>query len=211
MKQTTSKILTVSVALLFSGAMAMAQQRPMASAPQQQQQQENPNPGLNSPTMQRQNTMQQQNQAMQQMQDKAFVRKAMEGSMAEVKLGQLAQQKSNSPDLKQFGEKMQQDHSQLNDQMKPIAQQLGVEPPQKISKKDEKLDAKLQNMSGTQFNDAYIKAMVKDHEDDLQEFRREAQNTQNPQLKQAAQQGEQVIEQHLALIKQIAKDHGVKA
>lgn len=210
MKQTTFKIMTVSVALVFGGAMAMAQQRPMESAPQQQQQQQT-NPGLNSPTMQRQTTMQQQNQGMQQMQDKAFVRKAMEGSMAEVQLGQLAQQKSNSPDVKQFGEKMQQDHSKLDDQMKPIAQQLGVEPPQKISKKDEKLDAKLQNMSGTQFNDAYIKAMIKDHENDLQEFRREAENTQNPQLKQAAQQGAQVIEQHLALIKQIARDHGVKA
>lgn len=209
MKQLFIRAFMVSGAIILSGAMVMAQQRPSTGSMQTPQ--ENPNPGLNSPTAQQQSEMQQQqNQSMQRMQDKEFVRKAMQGSMAEVQLGQLAEQKSSSQDVKQFAQKMTQDHSQLDDQMKPIAQQLGVQPPAKISKKAEKLNAKLQNMSGKQFNETYIKAMVKDHENDLSEFRHEAQTTQNPQLKQAAEQGAQVIEQHLAMIKQIAKDHGVK-
>lgn len=204
MKQLLLRTFMVSGAVLLSGAMVMAQQQPMGSA-RQTAPQENPNPGLNSPTMM-------QNQQMQQqMRDKAFVRKAMQGNMAEVKLGQLVAQKSSSQDVKQFAQKMTQDHSQLNSQIKPVAEQLGVQPPTHVSKKAEKLDAKLQSESGKQFNDTYIKSMIKDHEDDLMEFRREAQTTQNPQLKQLAQQGAQVIEQHLDMIKQIAKDHGVKA
>ena len=48
----------------------------------------------------------------QRFSDQAFVKKALEGGDAEVQLGQLAQQKSQSPDVKQFGQKMVQDHTQ---------------------------------------------------------------------------------------------------
>ena len=122
---------------------------------------------------------------------------------------QLAAQKGSSEDVKQFGQKMVDDHTKLNDQMKPIAQQLGVKPPQQPSKKDRALAARLQGMSGTQFDDAYIEAMVKDHKKDLDDFKTEAQQTQNPLLQQAVQQGGQVIAQHLQIIEQIAQNHNV--
>lgn len=147
----------------------------------------------------------------QNMSDQAFVSKALQGGDAEVQLGQLAQQKSQSSDVKDFGQKMVQDHTQLGDQMKPIAQQLGVKEPKGLSKKDKQLMAKLQGMNGPQFDDAYIQAMVKDHKKDLSEFKEEADTTQNPNLKQAAQQGAQVISQHLAMIQQIAQSHNVSA
>ncbi len=44
-------------------------------------------------------------------------------------------------------------------------------------------------MSGTQFDDAYIIAMVKDHKKDAEDFKSEAQQSQNPAVKQAAEQG----------------------
>ena len=59
--------------------------------------------------------------------DKMFVRKALEGGMAEVQLGQLALQKSSNDDVKQFAQKMIDDHTKLGDQMKPIAQQIGAQ------------------------------------------------------------------------------------
>jgi len=145
----------------------------------------------------------------QSMADQSFVKKALEGGAAEVQLGQLAQQKSQSDDVKQFGQKMVQDHTQLGDQMKPIAQQLGVKEPKGPSKKDKELYAKLEALSGPQFDEAYIQAMVKDHKQDLKEFKDAAQTAQNPNVKQAAQQGAGVISQHLQMIQQIAQTHNV--
>jgi putative membrane protein len=145
----------------------------------------------------------------QGMADQAFVRKALEGGTAEVQLGQLAQQKSQSEDVKQFGQKMVEDQTQLGDQMKPIAQQLGVKESKGPSKKDKQLMAKLEGLSGQQFDEAYIQAMVKDHKQDLKEFQNEAQNAQDPNVKQAAQQGTGVISQHLQMIQQIAQSHNV--
>lgn len=142
--------------------------------------------------------------------EKAFVTKALEGGDAEVQLGQLAQQKSQSNDVKQFAQKMVSDHSQMADKwFKPVAQQLGVSEPKGPSKKDKKEIAKLQGMSGEDFDREYITMMVKDHQQDLKDFKDEAQVAQDPSLKQVAEQGSNIISQHLQLIEQIAKTHNV--
>jgi len=200
-----NKILFCSASALFAGAMAFAQAPSGSSMPQQQpqspQQQQQPMQGTMPDAT--------ANGVQQNMSDQAFVSKALEGGMAEVQLGQLAQEKSQSSDVKDFGQKMVQDHTQLGEQMKPIAQQLGVKEPKDLSKKDRQLVAKLQGLSGQQFDDAYIQAMVKDHKQDLKDFKQETEMTQNPAIKQTAQQGTQVISQHLEMIQQIAQSHNV--
>lgn len=197
-----------SSAALLSGAVAMAQQQPMGSAAPTAP---TNNPEGNNPSMNPADQMrQQQNAGMGSMQDKEFARDALEGGMAEVQFGQMAAQKGTSPDVKEFGQKMVDDHTKLGDQLKPVAQQMGVNPPKGLSKKDQSLMAKLEGLSGTDFDNAYIQAMVKDHKKDLSDFRQEAENTQNPVMKNTAQQGEQVIDEHLHMIEQIAKAHGVK-
>jgi putative membrane protein len=141
--------------------------------------------------------------------DKVFVSKALEGGMAEVQLGQLAAQKSQSDDVKQFGQKMVTDHTQMGDQMKPVAEQLGIKPPSEPSKKDRKEMQKLQGLTGQDFDREYITMMVMDHRKDLKDFKEEAQSANDPKVKQAAAQGVDVISQHLQMIEQIAKAHNV--
>jgi putative membrane protein len=142
--------------------------------------------------------------------DQAFVTKALEGGMAEVELGKLAADKSQSQDVKQFAQKMVNDHSQMGDKwFKPVAQQIGVSEPKGPSKKDKKLIEKLQGLSGQEFDTQYIQAMVKDHQEDLKEFKNEAQAAQDPNVKQIAEQGTKVISQHLQMIEQIAQNHNV--
>ena len=205
-KRMCGRILLCSASTLLISAMAVAQYQPGGAGQQQpnmpnQQQPVTPSTGTMGPDSSLAN--------QQATADQAFVRKALEGGAVEVQLGQLAQQKSQSEDVKQFGQKMVEDHTQLAEQMKPIAQQLGVKEPKGPSKKDKQLIAKLEGLSGPQFDEAYIQAMVKDHKEDLKEFKDEAQAAQNQNVKQAAQQGVGVISQHLQLIQQIAQSHNV--
>lgn len=143
------------------------------------------------------------------MADRSFVKDALEGGMAEVQLGQLAAQKGSSDDVKQFGQRMVTDHTKLGDEMKQVAMQMGVNPPSGLSKKDQQLVTKLNSLSGTQFDNAYIVAMVKDHKKDAEDFRAEAEQSQNPQVQQVAQQGAQMIDHHLELIDKIAESHNL--
>ena len=129
--------------------------------------------------------------------------------MTEVKLGQLAVQKSSDPQVKQFGQRMVDDHSKMIEQMKPVAEQLGVKVPTEPSKKDQSTLTKMQALSGADFDNAYIKDMVKDHKADDKEFKQEIANGQNPAVKDAAKQGDQMIESHLQEIQQIAQSKGL--
>jgi putative membrane protein len=198
-------LIVFSSVTALAGAMACAQMQP-GGQPSSNETNAPGSNGANSSNMQ----MQEANQSQGSMQDKSFVYNALQGGMAEVQLGDMAAQKGTSEDVKQFGQKMVSDHTKLNNQMKKVAQQLGVTPPKKMTKKDQELLAQLGNMdSGPEFDNAYIEAMVKDHKKDNEDFRNAIADSQNPSVKQAAQQGDDVIMQHLQLINQIAKNHNL--
>src|ERR1700722_11878776 len=73
----------------------------------------------------------------QVMQDKMFLRKAAEGGIAEVKLGQLAVEKASSDDVKAFGQKMVEDHTKINSDIARVADSMGVMLPKTMSKDDQ--------------------------------------------------------------------------
>ena len=141
--------------------------------------------------------------------DKQFVSEALMGGMAEVQLGHVASQKGTSQDVKQFGQKMVEDHTKMGGQMKGVASQVGVTPPTLLSPKDQVIKTRLESLSGKQFDDAYIRAMVKDHEADLKAFQNEAATGTSQAVKDAASQGATVVSMHLEMIKKIAATHHV--
>jgi putative membrane protein len=202
--------LAVAAALCCSPMLAQAPGGGGAqSGGSMQQQQPSQSPGANSPSMQQQQqemgaTATNAGPAV----DKAFVKKALEGNIAEVQMGQLALQKSSDDQVKQFAQRMVDDHGKMLDQLKPAAQAMGVKVPDGPSKGAMKNMDKMKGLSGDAFDQAYIKDMVKDHKKDSSEFKQEAQNTQNPQLKQLVTEASQTIDSHLQQIQQIAQTKG---
>ena len=113
------KMVAAASAVLLCGSMGLAQAGQQPSSPAGQ------TPGQNNPAMDSQmNAMNMPGQPSAM--DKMFVKKALQGGMAEVHLGQLTLQKSNNDQVKQFAQRMIDDHTKLGEQMKPVAQQLGV-------------------------------------------------------------------------------------
>lgn len=141
--------------------------------------------------------------------DQGFLHDTMEGDFAQVQMSQLAQEKSSSPDVKQFSEKMVQIHTELNNQLAPAAKQLGVSEPKGPSKKQKKEVERLQALSGPDFDTAYIQAMAKQQQHDLKGFQNEAQAGQSPGLQQAAKQDEPVLTEHYQVLQKLAQAHNV--
>ncbi|MBB5346035.1 putative membrane protein [Edaphobacter lichenicola] len=145
----------------------------------------------------------------QTMKDKIFLRKAAQGGMAEVKLGQLAAQKGSSDDVKAFGQKMVDDHTRLNNDMAPIADSMGVRLPTNLNKEDQAEYDKLNGLSGNDFDMEYLSFMVKDHHKDLHEFRQEAASTTDPTLQTAVTNATKVIHEHSVMVDKLARGRGV--
>jgi putative membrane protein len=199
--------LAVAGALCCSPVFAQAGGGSMQQ-PAQQTQPGSTSPGMQPPEQQQQ--MGGMNSPTGPEVDKAFVKKAMEGNLAEIQMGQLALQKSSDDQVKQFAQRMVDDHGKMLDQMKPAAEQMGVKVPEGPSKSQMKNMDKMKALSGDAFDQAYIKDMVKDHKKDDSEFKQEAQATQNPQVKQMVMQSNQIIESHLQQIQQIAQTKGTQ-
>jgi putative membrane protein len=201
--------LAVAAALCCSPMLAQAPGGGGAPSGGQMQQPSQPSAG-NSPSMQQQQQELGNPSGMNAgpAVDKMFLKKALEGSMAEVQMGQLALQKSNDDQVKQFAQRMVDDHGKMVEQMKPAAEQMGVKVPDGPSKGQMKDMDKMKALSGDAFDQAYIKDMVKDHKKDDSDFKQEAQSTQNPQLKQMVTQSSQIIESHLKQIQEIAQAKG---
>lgn len=136
--------------------------------------------------------------------DRQFIRKAAEGGLAEVQLGQLATEKAASPEVKQFGQRMMDDHTKANDQLKQVASEKGVTVPEKLSAQDAATKARLEKLSGKAFDRAYMRDMVADHTKDVSEFRVESKTAKDPDVKNFASQTLPTLEDHLKQAKSIA-------
>lgn len=138
------------------------------------------------------------------MADTKFMKEAAEGGIAEVALGQLAAEKASSSDVKKFGQRMVDDHSKANEELKQLASQKNVDLPQDLSAKDKATKATLEKLSGEQFDQAYMKDMVKDHKKDVSDFRRESKAAHDPDVKQFASETLPTLEDHLKQAESIA-------
>jgi len=134
--------------------------------------------------------------------DQDFAQKAAAGGLAEVALGQLAQQNGNSPDVKSFGQKMATDHAQANQELQQIAQQENLKLPAQPASKDV---SRFSNLKGAAFDSAYTKDMVRDHQQDVSDFRKQAQSGQDPALKAFAQKYLPTLQEHLQMAQAMTK------
>lgn len=135
--------------------------------------------------------------------DREFVEEAALGGLLEVRLGQLAQQRAASPDVKGFGQRMIDDHSAVNKRLAELAQQKGVLVPKELDKDHrEKVDA-LSKKAGAEFDRAYMSEMVDDHEDDIEAFEKASKAAKDADLKSFAAATLPKLREHLALARQI--------
>jgi putative membrane protein len=159
---------------------------------------------------QNQNPTQQQTQqpaaqtTQQQLaqQDMEFAKKAAGDGMAEVKLGKLVQDQAESDQVKQFGQRMVDDHGKANDKLKSIAEQKGIDLPQDPPKEAQQTYDELQQKSGHEFDQAYMDAMVKDHHKAIDLFQQEAKSGKDADLQTFAEETLPTLQEHLQLAQQ---------
>jgi len=138
--------------------------------------------------------------------DKRFLLQAAQGGTAEVQLGQLATQKASSDTVKQYAQRMVDEHSQANNQLAALAAQKGVTLPTDIGSKNQAVYDQMSKLSGTAFDRAYLKeAGVKTHKSQADLFKKEAQKGQDPDLKAFATQLLPTIEDHMQTARAITE------
>jgi putative membrane protein len=146
--------------------------------------------------------------------DAMFIREAAAGNLAEVKMGRIALDKSSAPDVKQFAQRLVDDHTKANDQLMTLAQQKEITLPTEPMAKAQKEAKHLESMNGAAFDKAWTASMVKDHKQDISKYSRESTHAKDADVRQYASSTLPTLKAHLQMAEQIktagagGMDHG---
>jgi len=145
-----------------------------------------------------------QGQQGQMSEDQAFVRGAASGGMFEVQAAKLALQKAQRPEVKEFAQKIIDDHTKANQRLMQIAQSKQIQVPREMKAADRGELQDLGELNGQQFEDAFVIGQTGDHVKMILKFKNCEQKLQDPQLKQFAQEQLPHLQQHLQQAQQLS-------
>ena len=197
--------LTVVVAL---GLLAVAGKADINSSGQNSNQNSNSNSGnMNMPQNRNANrsnrnsgaTGEQASMGNLNSRDHDFIMDAAMGGLEEVELGRIAAQKGTSEAVKTFGQRMVDDHSKANEELMTLAQSKGITLPTALDEKHQKEVTKLSAMTGAEFDRAYSKLMLSDHNKDVSEFEKQSTKGTDPDLKAFASKTLPTLQEHLQM------------
>lgn len=137
--------------------------------------------------------------------DERFMKEAASGGLMEVALGKIAAEKGSHQRVKEFGKRMQTDHSKANAQLKKIASSKGVDLPTQPSGEHKSTMDKLAKLSGAEFDREYMEAMVDDHKEDIEKFQTQADKGKDPDVKKFASENLPILKKHLELAQSTEK------
>ncbi len=136
--------------------------------------------------------------------DHKFATEAAMGGMMEVELGRVAAQKGASDEVRQFGQRMVDDHTKGNEDLTQVASGKGLALPAAVDEKHQAEMRKLTALSGEAFDRAYVKMMLKDHRKDVGEFQKESARGSDPDIKAFAARTLPTLQGHLQMIQRIS-------
>ena len=136
--------------------------------------------------------------------DRQWVLQAGAAGIAEVELGRTAADKATRQEVKDFARRMVDDHGKANDELKSLAQQKGLDVPAGLDAKHKKLQDRLSGLSGEQFDQQYMNAMLSGHRDAVTLFTRGSKSLKDPDLKAFATKTLPTVKEHLTEAQKIA-------
>ncbi len=147
--------------------------------------------------------------------DTQFLAEAIRDGMTEVELGKMAADKASSPEVKQFGQRMVQDHGKANQQLMELATKHKIEadgtygtPPLRADQTKAPTAEDMAKLSGKEFDRTYAKMMVDDHKKAVALFKEQAEKGEDAEVRKAAATTLPTLEEHLQMAEKLAGEVG---
>jgi putative membrane protein len=132
-----------------------------------------------------------------------FLRSAAQDNQTDIQLGQTMVQRSGNPAVKNFGQRLADDHAAIKQQFQVIVAQKGVTLPTTPSAEQQQWLDQLSSFNGPQFDQAAIRQAILHEENEVQYYQQAVNMAQDPSVKAFAQSNLPVVQQDLALARQL--------
>lgn len=140
--------------------------------------------------------------------DQTFLKAAIAGSHSELDAARLALKTSKNDQVRQFAQRMVDDHTKMLADLHQVEQGQALKYPDAASAEGMRLRRKLAGLKGAAFDKAFVDGMVKDHEGDVRDFSKEAETGTNAAIKGAAETSLPTIKEHLEMVQGLQKSMG---
>jgi putative membrane protein len=141
--------------------------------------------------------------------DRRFLTEAAQGGLAEVSLGRLALERAASADVKQYAQRMIDDHTKSNNELMQIAQGRGVTLPTEPNAQHRAMMRKMEKLSGADFEREYMRSQLKDHEKMTALFERQGRSARDAEVKAFAEKTLPSLHEHHQMARDVATKVGV--
>jgi len=131
-----------------------------------------------------------------------FLIKSADARMMDAQVGLLAIEKGSNATIRDFGQRMMNDHSVLLEKIKKLAIQRNIPLPDQISNRKVDVHRNLSDENGRDFDRTFIKMIIADHERDLKLFKKAAEYS-DPDVSAFAKRYLPLIQSDLQKIKKI--------
>jgi putative membrane protein len=128
--------------------------------------------------------------------DADFAVEAANGSMIEMQLAALAKTKAVNPRVKEYANRILEDHKKMDSELKRIATAKNITLPQALSDEARNDIDRLNKKEKTEFDRKYMQMMVNDHKKDIDNFEKAAKNCKDPALKRFITESLPVLRKH---------------
>jgi len=118
-----------------------------------------------------------------QEKDAQFLVNAAEINLEGIQLGQLAQQKGGTAQVKELGKMMEDAHTKSLNDLTALAQSKTITIPTSSTENAQDSYQKLNEKSGNDFDKAYVDMMVSDHEDAIEAFENAAKDSNDSDIR----------------------------
>jgi putative membrane protein len=125
-----------------------------------------------------------------------FLTQAAAGNQFEIATGKLAQQRAQSDAIKKLGGEFVRDHTTLLNKGSAVAAKLGIKVPQGLTPEQQKTVERLQQLTGTRFDQEWRAAQLDAHQQALTLLLRGAIRGEAPQIRTLALGGLPVVARH---------------
>lgn len=141
--------------------------------------------------------------------DRKFVLMARPMGLAEIKMAQIAKDYASDPKIKQFADRIIQDHTSSNRQLMQLVKGSDISVPDAPDREHEKLIDRLWSLEGEEFDREFMRAELRDHEQAVNLYQREASSGEDSDLKAFAQDCVPILQEHLSQAKSLARSVGI--
>lgn len=130
--------------------------------------------------------------------DQSFLTQAAYGGFGEVALGELAARRAASPAVRDFGQRMVDEHGAANRELAQLAQSKGATPPMAPDPGRQAVASSLATLDGTAFDRQYISQQRSEHDVAIALFEAESRDGSDVDLRDFARRALPTLRSHQA-------------